>query len=193
VVPIRLPARGTAQQVANSSHEGTTRRRFRPSKRISQLLSEFALLGSMDPASKLPHTARSQPPRGPNRVELSRISRHTFLTQKQGTGVGKSTGDRDSSRVLCAGHCGRGEDPDAGNTREATGLSRQFSVPGHRSVIMFGVLEVVFRCDNVARPDFFLGKREISLVASLSASGTVLFGAVGIRRPPLWAGNWRHV
>ena len=37
-----------------------------------------------------------------------------------------------------------------------------------------------------------LGLREISLVASLRASRTVLFGAVGIRRPPLWSDNrWR--
>src|SRR4029077_7396298 len=36
-------------------------------------------------------------------------------------------------------------------------LRSPFSVPGHRSVIMFGVLVVVFRRDNVARPGFFLG------------------------------------
>jgi hypothetical protein len=34
---------------------------------------------------------------------------------------------------------------------------------------MFGVLVVVFRGDNVAAPDLFLGQREISLVASLRA------------------------
>jgi hypothetical protein len=52
------------------------------------------------------------------------------------------------------------------NSRPAAGIKPQdkvsrlrspFSVPGHRSVIMFGVLVVVFRPDNVARPGFFLG------------------------------------
>src|SRR6516162_8315235 len=65
LVPIPLPARGTAQQVANSSREGTTRRRFRLGGRISQPLPEFALLGSMDLPFKLPHTARSQLSRPP--------------------------------------------------------------------------------------------------------------------------------
>jgi hypothetical protein len=87
------------------------------------------------------------------------------------------------------------------NSRPETGLKPQDkvsrlrcprSVQGHRSVIVFGVLVVVFRRDNVARPSFFLRKRDISLVASLDASGTVLFGAAGIRRPPLWAGIRRR-
>jgi hypothetical protein len=101
-----VPARGTAQQVANSSREGTTRRRFRPSRRISQPLSEFALLGSMDPASNLPHTAGPNRPRlavkwGPTEWPMPHSPTHT-LTQKQGTGVGKSGGDRDSSwAVVC--------------------------------------------------------------------------------------------
>src|SRR6516165_8721617 len=56
---------GTAQQVANSSREGTTRTRFRLGASISQPLSEFALLGSMDLAYKLPHAARSQLSRPP--------------------------------------------------------------------------------------------------------------------------------
>src|ERR1700729_3643498 len=47
------------------------------------------------------------------------------------------------------------------------------SGPGHLSVIMFGVLVVVFRGDNVAAPDLFLGQREISLVASLRACKNV--------------------
>jgi hypothetical protein len=56
---------------------------------------------------------------------------------------------------------------------------------------MFCVLVVVFRGDNVAAPDLFLSQREISLVASLRASKTVRFGAVGIRRPSNWTGSGR--
>jgi hypothetical protein len=98
-----VPARGTAQQVANSSREGTTRRRFRPSRRISQPLSEFALV---DPASNLPHTARSQPPQARGQMGPDRVAYATFpdthFNSKQGTGVGKSGGDRDSSwAVVC--------------------------------------------------------------------------------------------
>jgi hypothetical protein len=57
---------------------------------------------------------------------------------------------------------------------------------------MFGVLVVVFRRDDVAASDLFLGQREISLVASLRAFKTVpglgwrgvvrLFGMVILRK-----------
>ena len=64
-------------------------------------------------------------------------------------------------------------------------LRSTVSIPGHRSVVMFGMLVIVFRRHNIARPGFLLGKREISLVVSKRACGTVHLGAVGIRCPPL--------
>jgi hypothetical protein len=198
VVPIRLPARGTAQQVANSSRAGTTRRRFRPSWRISQPLSEFALLGSRDPASKLPHR-HPGPNRpglavkwGPTEWPISHSPTHV-LTQKQAIVVGKSGGDRDSSwavvcktlwprrrprrrdgKACCALLGGRDDclsaaaklnqhrrirdrRPGIKPQDKVSRLRCPFSVPGHRSVGMLGMLVVVFGRDNVARPGFLLG------------------------------------
>src|SRR6202043_86547 len=40
------------------------------------------------------------------------------------------------------------------------GLRGPLSVLGHRSVVMFGVLVIVFRRHNITRPGFFLGKRD---------------------------------
>jgi hypothetical protein len=57
---------------------------------------------------------------------------------------------------------------------------------------MFSVLVIVLRSDDISGPGFFLGEREISLIASLCACGSVRFGAVGIRCPPLRAGTRRR-
>jgi len=101
LVPIPLPARGTAQQVANSSREGTTRRRFRLGGRISQPLSEFALLGSMDLPFKLPHTAGPNCPdlRGPMGRRLGGLPQ--FFSKHFGSKAGdqgcKNGGDRNFS------------------------------------------------------------------------------------------------
>jgi hypothetical protein len=122
VFPICLPAPGSGQRAANSSREGTARRRFRPSWRISQLLSEFALLGSMDLASKVPHTS-------PGSWGPSHILRQ-ILAQKQGTGMGKSGGDRDSSRaVVCRTQALR-EYSRGGHHRHGNARSfRRFALP----------------------------------------------------------------
>jgi hypothetical protein len=66
---------------------------------------------------------------------------------------------------------------------------RRFSVRRHQPEIVFGVLVVVFRRNDVPRPGFFLGKREISLVASLGALIPVQLRAGGTRCPPLWASS----
>ena len=118
MVSIPLPARGTAQQVANSSREGTTRRRFRLGGRISQPLSEFALLGSMDLVFKLPHTARSQlsrPPRS-NGAQLGgppQFFSTQFWLKSRAPGL-KTAVTAISRGLLCAGHCGPSSFPGVG-------------------------------------------------------------------------------
>jgi hypothetical protein len=89
-------------------------------------------------------------------------------------------------RFLSATRCWQESPRRAG---DGIGLRSSFSVPRHRSVIMFGMLVVVLRPDNIPGPGFFLGQREKSLIASLRASGRVRLGPVGVGRPPLWAGN----
>ena len=64
-----------------------------------------------------------------------------------------------------------------------------FSIRRHQPEIVFGVLVVVLRRNDVPRPGFFLGKREISLAASLGALRPVQLGAGGTRCPPLWASS----
>jgi hypothetical protein len=72
------------------------------------------------------------------------------------------------NRLIAATGCARGIEAESALDRlHKLSVLFHCRVPGHRSVIMLGVLVVVFRRDNVAGPGFFLGKREISLVASL--------------------------
>jgi hypothetical protein len=66
-------------------------------------------------------------------------------------------------------------------------LLRPFSVRRHQPEIVFSVLVVVLGPDDIPGPRFFLGKREISLVASLGVSMLVRLGSGGTRYPPLWA------
>jgi hypothetical protein len=68
-------------------------------------------------------------------------------------------------------------------------LLRRFSVRRQQPEIVFGVLVVVLRPDDVAGPRFFLSKREISLISFLGALRPVQLWAGGTRCPPLWAGR----
>jgi hypothetical protein len=62
-------------------------------------------------------------------------------------------------------------------------LSRSL-VRGHRSEIMFSVLEVILRPDHIAGQGFSLGQREIPLIASLRILRTFRLGASRTRCPP---------
>ena len=62
-------------------------------------------------------------------------------------------------------------------------LSRSL-VRGHRSEIMFSVLEVILRPDHIAGQGFSSGQREIPLIASLRILRTFRLGASRTRCPP---------
>src|SRR4051812_45845223 len=69
--------------------------------------------------------------------------------------------------------------------RLVTPLSR-FRIWRHRSEIMFGILVVIFRPDDVASQDFRLGQCQISLIVSLRTLKVLWLFAPGIRIPRFW-------
>jgi hypothetical protein len=68
-------------------------------------------------------------------------------------------------------------------------LLRSFSVRGHRSEIMFGVLVIVLCRDRVADLGFSAGERQVPLVVSSRVLRAYRLGAGGTRCPPLRAGS----
>ena len=124
----RLPKQGSAQRGANSTHEGTARRRFQRGRRTLPPLSEFALLGLIR-LSSMRRSPSPGPCRGPPLSPLSPWLRSNFF------GAEMRQRRRFSAVVVCRTRVRLAEGPTVSRSADEH-RSARFTRKGDHSMVL---------------------------------------------------------